>query len=64
MTALLKKLTAANAPSGFEDEVRDIIRAEAAPFADEITEDALGNLIVLRKGKQAASKRSPTKKKR
>ncbi|MDR2606598.1 MAG: hypothetical protein LBC38_04870 [Oscillospiraceae bacterium] len=57
MTELLKKLTQANGPSGAEDEVRAVIRAEAEPFADEITEDSMGNLIVLRRADGAASKK-------
>jgi len=59
MTELLKKLTQASGPSGEEDEIRAIIRAEAEPFADEITEDAMGNLIVLRRADGTASKKKP-----
>ncbi|MDR0818169.1 MAG: M42 family peptidase [Oscillospiraceae bacterium] len=58
MTDLLKKLTLADAPSGFEDEVRELIRKEAEPYADEITEDAMGNLIVSRRA-DSASKKKP-----
>ena len=49
MKNLIQKLTETFSPSGFESAVRDVIRAEVAPFADEIRVDALGNLIV-RKG--------------
>ena len=48
--ALLKELTQAFGVAGFEDNVREIIRREVTPYADEITEDAMGNLIVLKKG--------------
>lgn len=46
MKELIKKLVEANGPSGYENQVRDIIREEVAPYADEIKVDALGNLIV------------------
>ncbi len=49
MKNLIQKLTETFSPSGFESAVRDVIRAEVAPYADEIRVDALGNLIV-RKG--------------
>jgi endoglucanase len=42
---LIKKLVEAWGPSGYEHRVREMIRAEAEPFADEITVDALGNMI-------------------
>ncbi|GAB4489208.1 MAG: M42 family metallopeptidase [Anaerolineales bacterium] len=50
MKNLLKKLTETFSPSGYEGAIRELIRAEVAPLADEIRVDALGNLIV-RKGK-------------
>ena len=49
MKQLLQKLTETFSPSGYESAVREIIRAEVQPLADEIRVDALGNLIV-RKG--------------
>jgi tetrahedral aminopeptidase len=49
MKKLLQQLTEAFGPSGFEDNIRTIVRAEVEPFADEIKVDALGNLIVHRK---------------
>lgn len=45
MNELIKKLVEAWGPSGYEHKVRDLIRAEAEPYADEITVDPLGNLI-------------------
>lgn len=45
MEALIKKLAEAWGPSGFEHHVRDLIRAEAEPLADELWVDPLGNLI-------------------
>ncbi len=49
MKDLIKKLVEAWGPSGFEDEVRELIRAEVEPLVDEVRVDALGNLIA-RKG--------------
>lgn len=43
---LLKKLTEAMGPSGFEDEIRQVIYAEAKEYADRIYTDSLGSLIV------------------
>lgn len=45
----LKKLAAIHSPSGFETPVAEAITDLAAPYADEIKTDALGNLIVYRK---------------
>ena len=47
---LLKKLTLCYGPSGREDNIRKIIEDVAKPYADEIKTDALGNLIVHKKG--------------
>ena len=45
MNELIKKLVEAWGPSGYEHRVRELIRAEAEPYADEITVDPLGSLI-------------------
>lgn len=50
MKELIEKLVSAYGPSGFEDAVREIIRPEVEPYADEIRVDALGNLIVRKQG--------------
>lgn len=50
MTMLLKELTQAFGASGYEKEVRDIIKEAVKDYADEISGDALGNLIVYKKG--------------
>ncbi len=47
---LLRRLTACDAPSGCEENIAELIKAEAAQYADEIFTDALGNLIVHKKG--------------
>lgn len=53
MQALIQSLVEAFGPSGFEDEVRQIIREAVTPYADEVTQDALGNLIALKQGSGA-----------
>ncbi len=45
---LVKELVSLNAPSGFEDEVRDFIKDKIT--ADEIYTDSIGNLICRKKG--------------
>lgn len=49
MKSLIKKLVETASPSGYESPVRDLIRAEIEPYADEIRVDPMGSLIV-RKG--------------
>jgi putative aminopeptidase FrvX len=53
MKTLIQKLTEAIGPSGYEDAVRDLIHAETRQYADSLSVDAMGNLIVI-KGKKAA----------
>ena len=53
MIDLLKELCRLSGVSGDEDRVRDFIRAQAAPYASSIRTDALGNLIVFKKGRKA-----------
>ncbi len=43
---VLKKLTEAFGPSGFEDEIRQVIYEEVKPYADRIYTDSLGSLII------------------
>ncbi len=50
MEALAKRLIEAFGVSGYEDEIRAVIRDEIAGCVDEVRVDALGNLIALRKG--------------
>lgn len=49
MKSLIKTLVETPGPSGFEYEIRDVIRKAIADVADEVWVDAMGNLIV-RKG--------------
>lgn len=57
MLDLLKKLCAASGVSGDEREVREVILALAGPHADSIRTDAMGNLIVEKRGARGAKKR-------
>ena len=59
MKKLLQKLTEAFGPSGYEDKVREIVRTEVEPLADEIKVDVLGNLIAR---KRPARQTKDTKK--
>ena len=52
MRTLIKRLVECAGPSGFESEIRQLIREEVDAYADEIQVDTLGNLIV-RKGKKS-----------
>ena len=45
MIELTKRLVETWGPPGYEHRIRDVIRAEVADLADEISVDALGNLI-------------------
>ncbi len=47
---LLQRLSETFGPSGFEDEVRDILLDVVKPLVDEVRTDRLGNLIATRRG--------------
>ncbi len=57
MLELLKDLCRLNGVSGDEDRVRAFIRAQAEPYADSIRTDALGNLIVFKRGERRTGTR-------
>ena len=57
MLELLKQLCLLNGVSGDEGEVRAFLRAQAEPYADSIRTDALGNLIVFKRGAKATGNR-------
>ena len=48
--ALLQKLCTAHGIAGHEDAVRELILSEIRSYADSITIDHLGNLLVFKKG--------------
>ena len=56
MLTLTKKFTSAFSVSGAEKPLADIIAKELAPVADAIETDAIGNLYVLKKGKDSSRK--------
>jgi putative aminopeptidase FrvX len=47
---LLEQLTQTNSPSGYEDNIRQVIEANIQEFVDEYRIDPLGSLVGLRKG--------------
>ena len=53
MINTLKTLCALSGVSSFEDEVRDYIRQRVTPYATDLRVDAMGNLILLKKGARA-----------
>ncbi|MDR1818908.1 MAG: M42 family metallopeptidase [Methanobrevibacter sp.] len=50
---LMKKLSLAPGISGFEGEIKNIIRDELNDHVDNIEEDLLGNIITVKKGKSS-----------
>jgi len=47
---LLKRLSEARGPSGFEDEVREVVVEEVEPYVDEVVVDRWGNVVGVKKG--------------
>ena len=47
---LLEKLSNASGVSGYENELRQIIRDELSPHVDELSTDSMGNLFAIKKG--------------
>jgi len=50
MKELIRKLVETYGPSGVEEQIRAVIRAEVEPLADEIRVDPLGSLVVRKSG--------------
>lgn len=50
MKGTIKKLVETYGPSGREARIREVIQGEVSGLGDEVRVDALGNLIVLKKG--------------
>ena len=50
MLDTMETLCCLDGVSGREDEVREYILERVMPFADEIRTDAMGNLMVFKKG--------------
>lgn len=56
MYELIKKYTGAFSVTGREKYLADVIEADLKPYADEIRRDAMGNLLVFKKGKSSEKK--------
>ncbi|MDI6644056.1 MAG: M42 family metallopeptidase [Methanobacteriaceae archaeon] len=50
MNELLRKLADAPGISGFEDNIRNLMRNELEKYADDVEVDQMGNIIALKKG--------------
>ena len=50
MLNTVKTLCMLSGVSGCEQEIRDYLLERVLPFADEIETDAMGNLLVMKKG--------------
>ena len=57
MIDTLKTLCALSGVSSFEDEVRDYIQKRVETYADSVCTDALGNLIVFKRGTSSTGNR-------
>ena len=57
MLNTVKELCSLSGVGGWEDEVREYIMHRAAPYADEMRVDGLGNLIVFKRGTKATGKK-------
>lgn len=57
MIELLKKLCCLDGPSGNEEKICEYIKHYVSPYAEEIVEDAMGNLMVFVRGKKSISKK-------
>jgi putative aminopeptidase FrvX len=54
---LVRELVEARGASGYETEVREVVRRRFAEFAHEVRVDAMGNLIALRMSEGASGER-------
>ncbi|HWQ51787.1 MAG TPA: hypothetical protein VN369_08315 [Terriglobales bacterium] len=52
----LKKLCAARGVTGDETEVAELVKELAGPYADDIRQDVLGNVIAFKKGESGGKK--------
>ena len=48
--SLLEKFTNAHGISGFEHDIRELLKKELEPYVDTIRKDCMGNLIAVKKG--------------
>ena len=52
ISSLLEKLSNAHGISGREESIQNIIKEEIISYVDEIREDAMGNLIAIKRGEK------------
>lgn len=57
LTDMIRALSSASAPSGFEEPARKLVRELLEPYVDEINEDSMGNLIAVRKSGKPGARR-------
>ncbi len=57
MLDTMETLCCLDGVSGLEDEIRDYILERVMPLADEIRTDALGNLLVFKKGRKSTQEK-------
>ncbi len=57
LSAHLKELCAAPGLSGYEDPVRQLLRAAWEPLVDDISQDRLGSLVAVQRGSGPAPRR-------
>jgi len=55
--ALVRELVEARGASGYETEVREVVRKRFGEFAHEVRVDTMGNLIALRRGEGSSNGR-------
>lgn len=56
MKELIKKLSEAFGPAGFEDPVRELIAVEVKELADDVRVDAMGNLFAFKRGQDSGKR--------
>ncbi|HUY77370.1 MAG TPA: hypothetical protein VMV29_11405, partial [Ktedonobacterales bacterium] len=57
--ALLKRLSETPGVAGREERVREIVIEALAPLTDELSVDALGNVIAIKRGRAGKGKTAP-----
>jgi endoglucanase len=56
LVEMLEKLSNACGVAGREDEIRSLMQKFLKPYADDVKEDRLGNVIAVKEGKKNAPK--------
>ena len=51
--SLLKKICKVPGAPGFEQKIRELVIKEVIPLVDEVSIDSMGNVIAIKKGKEA-----------